>query len=130
MTRIPPINGTADSLLRHYASRDEELQALTEQGTIQCERRGSKTVYRLRYRFEGRQRARYVRARDVAALEAELDSLQRRMRGRRQRAALVGMARRALRDRKLVLSSVVETRGYYFHGHQIRRRRNRQKQDS
>ena len=100
---------------------DEEVHALTSQGFIGRERRGSKTIFRFRYRFLGRQRVRYVSPRDAAALEAELESLQRRVRARRRLTGLAVLARQALRHRRSTLAPLLEARGFHFHGHQIRR---------
>jgi hypothetical protein len=91
--------------LNRLALSDEELGALTRQGFIRSERRGGKTIFRLRFRVRCRQHARYVSPRDVAALEAELALLQKWVRAHRR---LTGIA----------------ARGYHFHGHQIRRCRN------
>src|SRR4051794_31107499 len=87
-------------LLNRLALSDEELGALTRQGFINSERRAGKTIFRLRYRVDGRQRVRYVSPRDAAALEAELGLLQRRIRARRRLAGLSALARHALRDRR------------------------------
>jgi hypothetical protein len=111
-------------LLNRLALSDEELGALTRQGFIRSERRAGKTIFRLRYRVDGRQRVRYVSPGDAAALEAELGLFQRRVRARRRLAGLAALARQALRDRRSTLAPILEARGYHFHGHQIRRRRN------
>jgi hypothetical protein len=110
-------------LLNRLKLSDEVLGALTRQGFIRSERRGTKTIFRLCYRVEGRQHVRYVSPRDAKALEAELRSLQRQILARRRLAVLAALGRRALRDRKLKLAPLIEARGYHFHGHQIRRRR-------
>jgi hypothetical protein len=111
-------------LLHRLALSDEELRGLTRQGVIRSERRGSKTIFRLRYRVLGRQRARYVSRRDAAALEAELGTLQRQVRARRRLTRLAVLARQALRIRRSTLLPLLESRGFHFHGHQIRRSRN------
>ena len=111
-------------LLNRLALSDEELGALTRQGFIRRERRGRKTIFRLRYRVHGRQHVRYVSPRDAAALEAELGALQRRVRARRRLTDLAALARQALRHRRSTLAPLLEARGYHFHGHQIRRCRN------
>ena len=111
-------------LLNRLALSDEELGALTRQGFIRSERRGRKTIFRLRYRVHGRQHVRYVSPRDAAALEAELGSLQRRVRARRRLTGLAALARQVLRHRRSTLAPLLEARGYHFHGHQIRRCRN------
>ena len=111
-------------LLNRLALSDEELVALTRQGFIRSERRGGKTIIRLRYRVHGRQRVRYVSPGDAAALEAELRLLQRRVRARRRLAGLAALARKVLCYRRSTIAPILEARGYHFHGHQIRRRRN------
>ena len=102
----------------------DEVRELTKQGSIRRERRGRKTIYRLRFRIQGRQRVRYVSPRDATALEAELAALQRPVRSRRQLSAMADIARRLLRHRKSILAPVIEAAGYHFHGLEIRRRRN------
>lgn len=102
----------------------EELRALTLQGSIHSERRGGKTVFRLRYRAGGRQHVRYVSPCDAAALEVELTLLQRRYRARRCLRGLATLARQVLRQRKSTLAPLLEARGLHFHGQQIRRFRN------
>jgi hypothetical protein len=111
-------------LLNRLALSDQELGALTRQGFIRSEKRGSKTIFRLRYRIDGRQHVRYVSPRDAAALEAELGLLQRQVRARRCLASLAARARQMLRRRKSTLAPLIEAHGYHFHGQQIRRARN------
>ncbi len=108
-------------LLNRLALREEELEALSRQGFIRSERRGRKTIFRLRYRVHGRQHVRYVSPRDAAPLEAELGALQRQVRARRRLAGLAALARQALHDRKSMLAPLLEAHGYHFHGYQIRR---------
>jgi hypothetical protein len=110
-------------LLSRLELNDEEVRALTKQGFLRCEARGTKTIYRLRYRVGGRQHARYVSPRDAAALETELEILQRSVRSRRRLAHLARLARQLLRQRKLTLGPLLEARGYHFHGEEIRQRR-------
>jgi hypothetical protein len=108
-------------LLNRLALSDEELGALSRQGFIRSERRGGKTIFRLRYRIRGRQHARYVSPRDAAALEAELGLLQKRVRAHRRLTGLAALARQVLRHRRSTLAPLLAARGYHFHGHQIRR---------
>ena len=86
-------------LLNQLPLSDEELSALSRQGFVHRERRGAKTVFRLRFRVDGRQRVRYVRPRDAEALEAELALLQREVRARRRLTGVAALARQLLRDR-------------------------------
>jgi hypothetical protein len=111
-------------LLNRLALSDEELAALTRQGFIRGEKRGTKRVFRLRFRVHGRQRVRYVSPRDADALEAELASWQRQVRARRRLSVLATVARRLLRHRRSTLAPLLAASGYHFHGHQIRRCRN------
>lgn len=110
--------------LNRLALSAEELSSLARQGFIRSETRGSKTIYRLRYRVHGRQRARYVSPRDAAALEGELASWQRQVRARRRLNELVALARKLLAQRRATLAPLLAEQGYHFHGYQIRRSRN------
>jgi hypothetical protein len=124
-TRITahPLPIDAFPLLNGLALTDEELSALTRQGFIRGEKRGQKTVFRLRFRVDGRQRARYVSRHHAVSLGAELALLQKRVRAHRRVTRLAALARQALRHRRLTLAPILEMRGLHFHGHQIRRRR-------
>jgi hypothetical protein len=108
-------------LLNRLPLSDEEFHALGRQGFIRSERRGSKSIVRMRFRVAGRQHVRYISPRDAAALEAELRALQRHVRARRRLARLAVLARQALGYRRSTLAPLLEARGYHFHGHQIRR---------
>jgi hypothetical protein len=110
-------------ILSRIVRREEEFVALARQGFIRAEKRRKKTIWRLRYRFGGRQRVRYVSPRDVEALEAELSELQSRIRARRRLTRLSEQARQALRHRRSTIAPLLEASGYKFHGNQIRRRR-------
>src|SRR3954469_8917363 len=90
-----PISRSAFPLLNRLELSDEEFRALARQGSIRSEKRGSKTIVRLRYRLDGRQHVRYVSPHDPVALEAELATLQRRVRAARRVAALSKVAREA-----------------------------------
>ena len=86
-------------LLKRFALNDEELRALSRQGFVHSERRGTKTIFRLRFRVDGRQRVRYVARHDAAAIEAELALLQFQVRAHRRLTRLAALARQLLRDR-------------------------------
>jgi len=118
------VTSVAFPLLSRLALSDEELSALTRQGSVLSEKRGGQFIYRLRFRVDGRQRVRYVSPRDAAALEAELALLQRRVRAHRRVTRLAALARQLLGQRKSTLAPLLEARGYHFHGHAVRRRRN------
>jgi hypothetical protein len=119
-----PLAVEAFPTLNRLALSDEELGALTQQGSLRSERKGRKTIFRLRYRVHGLQRVRYVSPREAAALEAELAKLQQRVRARRRLGRLAALARQVLRQRKSTLAPLLAAHGYRFHGHQIRRCRN------
>lgn len=110
-------------VLSRLGLSDNELSALTRQGSVLGERRGAKTVFRLRFRVDGRQRVRYVSSQDVDALKVELASLQKAVRARRRLTDVATFARQLLRQRKSTLAPQLEERGYHFHGHSIRRYR-------
>jgi hypothetical protein len=118
------LGAEAFPLLNRLTLSDEELVVLTRQGFITSERRGRKTLFRLRYRVHGRQRVRYVSPRDASALEAELGKLQKRVRARRRLNVLAALARQVLRQRRSTLAPLLESRGCHFHGYQVRRYRN------
>jgi hypothetical protein len=112
---------SAYPLLRRLGLSDQELDALRRQGFISREMRGRKTVYRLRYRVDGRVRVRYVRPEDAESVEAELALWQRRMRSRRRLRWLAVAARRELRQQKILRTPLLAERGYHFHGYAVRR---------
>jgi hypothetical protein len=111
-------------LLSRLRLSDEELAALSHQGTIRGEMRGTKKIFRLRFRVHGRQHVRYVSPQVVAALEAEIESLQKAVRVRRNLNRVARVARKMLRQRKRSLTLFLDERRYHFHGHQVRRYRN------
>ena len=108
-------------LLSRLRLSDEELIALSHQGSIRSEMRGTKKISRLRFRVHGRQHVRYVIPRDAATVEAELESLQKTVRVRRSLNRVARVAREMLCQRKRSLTPLLEERGYRFHGHQIRK---------
>src|SRR3954462_11281945 len=124
-TTIESLTQQAFPILYRFALSAEEIGALTRQGAIRSEKRGGKTIFRLRYRVDGRQHVRYISPNNAAALEAELRLLQKRVRACRYLNSLAALARQALRDRRLTLTPILQARGCHFHGHQIRRRRKR-----
>jgi hypothetical protein len=100
-----------------------DVAALKNQGFVYHERRNGKILHKLRFRLAGRQRAKCVTPEQAMAIEAELSVLQKKVRMKRRLEELSDMARRQLRDSKLQLEPLLEERGYYFHGRQVRRRR-------
>jgi hypothetical protein len=111
-------------LLSRLRLNGEELIALSQQGTVRSEMRGTKKIFRLRFRVDGRQHVRYVRPCDAAALEAEVESLQKTVRARRNLNRVARAGRDMLRERKRSLTPLLEESGYRFHGHQIRKCQN------
>jgi hypothetical protein len=103
-----------------------ELAALRRQGFVAREIRGKRTsVFKLRFRFGGRQRVRYLGtdADEAERIQNELNELQG---GRRADLALGRLSRSAaqlLRDSKLRLEPWVQRAGLRFHGRAIRRPR-------
>jgi hypothetical protein len=103
----------------------DELAAVKQQGHVAQEVRGrNRMVYKLRYRFGGRQRVRYLGA-DPEFAKAVREELQRIRRAEVMRKNLRSLTRegkRALRQSKLRLLPFVEQLGYAFHGFDLRRR--------
>jgi hypothetical protein len=113
----------AVQVLRQIALTAEELVDLSRQGFIHIERRGSKTIYRLRFRHGGKQRSYYLSAEKVSAVEAALKIVQQRVGGRRHLAILTQLASRTLCHRKKLLEPLLEAQGFHYHGQTVRRRR-------
>jgi hypothetical protein len=103
-----------------------ELAALRRQGFVAREMRGKRTtVFKLRFRFGGRQRVRYLGTDPEQAerIQRELSELQS---GRRADLALGRLHRAAaqmLRDSKQRLEPWMQQAGLRFHGGAIRRPR-------
>jgi hypothetical protein len=108
-------------LLSRLRLSDEELTTLRQRGSVRSQTRGKRKVFRLRFRVLGRQHVRYVSRQDAAALEAELKTLQKKVRVRRSLNRVASVAREMLRQRKRALTPLLEERSYHFHGHQVRR---------
>ena len=103
----------------------EDIASLAMQGSIAKERRGDRTYFKLRFRRHGRQQVRYIGdAARAQAVQTELDSLQRDLKLRRRIAMLPRSVTVALRSARKKLQPFAESRGYYFHGHALRKRRN------
>lgn len=103
-----------------------EITSLGRQGHVTREVRGRRTtVFKLRYRFGGRQQVRYLGCDSsrAAQIEEELSELQRRTKSLRSLRALRRAARRTLRATKRRLTPLVQEAGYSFHGLAIRRPR-------
>jgi len=119
--RPAPIRRLADLNLA-----PEELRELTRQGFIAREYRGdSGPFFKIRFRVRGRQIVRYLGS-DVhtaAAVARELRALQAGRRLARFLGRLRAQARRLLRRAKRRLEPLLRARGFYLHGHTVRRRR-------
>jgi hypothetical protein len=113
-------------VLARLALASDELAALSRQGFVHSELRGARRVYRLRFRVDGKQRVRCVRAEDATALTRELAVLQRPTGAKRRITSLARRARAALRERRSLLAPVLAAHGYHYHGYTIRRRRRKQ----
>jgi hypothetical protein len=103
-----------------------ELQALSYQGFVACERRGrTASVYKLRFRINGRQCVRYVGTdpQRAAVIRAALDRLQAPLQLKRQLASHLKAAQACLRNVKPRLTPHAEEAGLRFHGHYLRRPR-------
>jgi hypothetical protein len=103
----------------------EDIAAIAEQGFISQDRRGDRIYHKLRFRRHGRQRVRYLGdAARAIAVEDELKVLQRQLQRRRRIAVLASSVTGALRTAREKLQPLVESHGYYYHGHALRKRRN------
>jgi len=101
-----------------------ERAAARKQGFVSAEVRSPQcTVYKLRFRHDGRQRVRYlgVDAAVAERLRQELVELQRPVVLRRQLRALTASIPSAIRRANQLLLPLVEQAGYHFHGRQIRK---------
>ena len=103
-----------------------ESTALKSQGFVSAETRGQRcTVYKLRFRIDGRQRVLYLGTNPLVAdaVRAALRSLQKARRTRRNLRALIDQANRLLRESKSQLLADAKQEGYRFHGRALRRPR-------
>jgi hypothetical protein len=119
-------NSRSNSELERLGLTAAEIAAVARQGFVSAERRKrSMTVYKLRYRFAGRQRACYLGT-DAAFAALIKTALARHPRAHRLNAelrALAREARRRLREAKQKLVPGIEQAGFRFHGYAVRRRR-------
>ena len=102
-----------------------ELTALSAQGFVCRERRGTRSYYKLRFRLQGRQRVLYVGSDLTLANEVQLllDRLQSEKRIKLELAYWCRMVGQQLRDLKRRLAPLLEAAGFAFHGQAIRRPR-------
>ncbi len=122
----PPEVATRVGGLANLPLTDVEHAALVRQGSVSAEPRHRRsTVYKLRFRLDGRQVVKYLGTDPAAAavVRRELEQLQRAVRTRAASRRLVRSARALLRDNKQMLRPELERAGFHFHGHAVRRRR-------
>jgi hypothetical protein len=103
---------------------DERL-ALRTNGFVASERRGSSTIYKLRFRVADRQKVRYLGC-DAAvadAVRAELAAWQVQRRRDRDHRRAVDYARRVIREISIRLAPDVAAAGLRLHGRTIRKPR-------
>jgi hypothetical protein len=101
----------------------QELQQLSRQGGIRQERRGEKTIWKLRYRCDGRQHVKYIPIQQLDVVRAELSALQSLTRLRRALKQCTQRAKLYLKKTKAEVEALTENSDYYFHGFEIRRSR-------
>ena len=103
----------------------EHLDALRGQGFVAGEIRRGRPIYKLRYRFGGRQVVRSLGAepRRAEAVRGELERLQRNRRTERDLNRLVRRARERLRTAKRESAPLLAELGLAFRGMEIRRPR-------
>ena len=116
----------AEAVFQALGCSTAEIAALKRQGFLSHERRAmGAAIYKLRFRFAGRQQVRYVGT-DRSASEIvrhALQILQHGRRARRQIRMACAAAAWALRRAKRQLAPLVEQAGLKFHGRAIRRPR-------
>ncbi len=105
---------------------DNDLEELSTQGFVCEERRGDRRYFKLRFRRNGKQVVRYVGNADrAAAVESELSELQYEATVMRDLKARAKIARRMLREAKMLIEPTLEANGFAFHGLAIRQPRKR-----
>jgi hypothetical protein len=104
---------------------DADLVCLGRQGFVRAERRGNRTVFKLRFRRgNGAQAVRYISsAQEAESVRNELQVLQAPRELELKLAALSRSARKMIRDAKSNLQPVLYSHGYVFHGQAVRRPR-------
>lgn len=109
--------------LGHLQVTCKEYEALKEQGFVSIDRRGKRHIYKLRFRYEGRQRVRYLGMceKKAEAIRRELADLQQPHKSRLMIARLSNQACELMRRTKKDLAPLLEAAGYHYHGYEIRR---------
>jgi hypothetical protein len=114
------------SVLAKLRLSPAEIAAIARQGFVSAEQRGPRTiVFKLRFRYDGKQRVRYLGTDQTIAahITAVLDRHQRQRQLDADLRALANRAGQTLRQSKLALVEQVEGAGLRFHGQSVRRRR-------
>jgi hypothetical protein len=126
--KTPSCAGPPRCTIRHLSDLNlgaEELDLLRQQGTVCAEHRGTRSYFKLRFR-RGRdcQCVRYLGSDPATAetIRAELRTLQRDGRRRRELQRLDSVARELLRKTKRDSAKMLEVNGYHYHGFAIRKR--------
>lgn len=105
----------------------QELEAMTRQGTVVAERfEAHKCRFKLRFRFQGRQKVRYIGIDSAFAerVRSELASLQHAHRSCRAFRNAARRARVRCRETKKELEPILAGTEFYFYGWEVRRSRN------
>ena len=112
--------------IEHLGLSSDELIAVKQQGHVAHEVRGrSRIVFKLRYRFDGRQRVRHLGSdpQFAQAVREELQHIRRVKVARRNLRTVMREAKQAIRNSKLQLLPFAAEFGFAFHGFELRRRR-------
>jgi hypothetical protein len=115
---------TTAGCLKQLGLSADEIDALTHQGFVQCERRGGgREYFKLRFRWQGRQRVCCLGTdRGIAkTIKNELIVLQRVHQLCRKAIRLAERGRRLLRSVKVETSQPLAAAGFKYHGLEIRR---------
>jgi hypothetical protein len=107
-----------------------EWHALRNQGSVRRERRGNRIYFKLAFRLAGKQRIKYIPARQATIVAAELRQLQRHRELKRQLRSCDEEARRDLRMLRQVLAPLLASGEFYLHGTILRKARARNKPKS
>lgn len=118
--------GRSNSLLEQVGLTSEEIAAVKCQGVVCQEARGRKSsIFKLRFRVDGRQRVQYLGS-DPAYAETVREELRSIRKGKlmdKRLRSLVSEAKRLLRQSISRLQPLVEPIGISFHGRALRQAR-------
>lgn len=121
-----PLVAGAVKVLDRLSLSGEELQALSQQGFVNRERRGGiKSIYKLRFRFRGRQIVKYIGPDPAlaASIRDAVASLQRPRMLVDELHRVDNEAQALLRRTKRDLQAMLAAAGLRFHGYALRRTR-------